>query len=214
MSEVYWIAGAQNWEASQGIDAWLARIGLKPTWIDEIFWLSSPGAPVFSNLPDRSRQWDVTAATAHRLLQLILSDLLCGKNDFVVLVESRGQTISLAALATPQAVGRYNLLPAGRLAALSGLHQGQPAPEIVKAVMANLAEFELEPESVSCLASANGSGLNLTPNFTQAQLLKLPGDAGLVESILALRDALKNQPAKTGLLFYGESSLATLLEVL
>ncbi len=214
MSEVYWITGAKGWEASQGIDVWLARNGLKPAWINEVFWLSQPGDPVISSLPSRASQWNLVGTAAHRLLQLILSDLLYGRNDLVLLVESLGQTVSLAALATPQAVGRFNLEAAGRLKALGRLHQGQPSHDAVNFLRSNLIEMEVEPESLGCFVITGGSNSNLDAVALPAKVVELPVGSGLIESVLALLDVLKNQPAKTGVLVDGEFSLATLLEVL
>lgn len=213
MSEVYWIAGAANWDSPGGTDAWLDHSGLKPAWIDEIFWLAQPKFQRILNLPEHARQWPVSGPTAHRLLQLIINDMLCGMNDLVLLAESLAQAISLAVLATPQAVGRYNLLPLGRLQPIRGIHSGDMPTNAAKAMVIDLAAKEVEPESVHLMVNP-GSTMEMPAALPSMKKLEVDASDGLIRSLQTLLNALRNQTARAGLYVDGTPEIATLLEVL
>ena len=210
MIEVYWIAGVRNLDDPGGLESWLANAGLKINWIDEIFWLSDSNAPIVPSLPNRASYWSLTGTPSHRLLHLIMSELLLAKNDLVLLVEQPGENFSLAVLGTPRAVGRFNLLPEIRLCAMDQWSVSLALPEIQKKLKSQLAEIDLELSSIGILAHRVDQNIDLNLDLPGVRKIELRPGCGLIDSLVSIITAMKNQSVKTGLFIDGN---ATILEV-
>ena len=88
----------------------------------------------------------------HFLLQAAGRAVMLEQRGLVVIVEEKQARLTALALASPRAVGRYNLLPHARLVFLPSL-QSRAAPESPEATAARLLEpVQLSLDQVTWLA--------------------------------------------------------------
>jgi hypothetical protein len=117
-NEVYWIAGGEN----DDLPALLAQAHVKPAWVDQTIWLGS--APSDFTPPGAFFAWAQAPLLDHYLLHAAGRTILTGGADLIVFGQQMGKGWAVALLASPMAVGRYNIMPAARLAAFFTLTAG------------------------------------------------------------------------------------------
>lgn len=142
MSEVYVISGGEIPPDAGGLPGWLEQQRIKASWLDEIHWLGIDSVPgiVFDG---RQITWPVTGPAAHRLLHLILGEMLLGKREMSLLVQSAGSRLYGLLLGSPAALGRRNRLPLARLTALTPARSGVPS-SLAALIGAELENNEVE----------------------------------------------------------------------
>lgn len=149
MSEVYFLSGGEILPDAHGMTGWLEQQGIKPVWLDEIHWLSTDPIPEIQ-LPLPQVNWPVEGPTAHRLLHLIMDELLLGKKEMSLLVQSGGSSFYGMILGSPTALGRRNLLPKARLTGLA-VPKADKSAQVVEWIGSIIEASENEPASVRAL---------------------------------------------------------------
>lgn len=198
MPEVFWLG-----ELSLQPDAFsvgLRGLGLKAEWIQEAHRLGDsleiPVQVVYG--------WPGEPAAAHRLLHFACQALQTG--DLDVLLLASGDTS--AVLASPRAVGRWNLLPRANLAARFSYPPGTPPGEFLPALALQLAAAEIDAEAAGLACAPGGEGFPLAPAFPAATWLET--DTTLPAVLNRLCAALEEKQAAFGLLF--SPGLASVIE--
>jgi len=193
---------------------------------DEEFWLSSLGQTL-GFAPDLARfQWPTVPLLAHSALQNIARSIEDGEADLVLLAqETAGQAVVLL-LASPGAVGVYNLSPKARIGqklALSSAPNGllKAACVALNKVDRESAEQDAEPPgavNMQWLASAKRlDAPSAEEIFPGARWVKPgeetpPGDLFLLRALVT---RLEEEKAQRGLLLSEgpqKSGLVTLVE--
>jgi hypothetical protein len=176
MNEVYWIAGAEmntlpeqltppsnGQEADVLLGKLLKASGVKPGWVDEIHWYSDP---VVDNLPQElilgeefpcdipTFGWAAQKGLDYYLFHSIVRAILAGDNHLVCFGQKEGSNISAMLLASPTAVGRYNLIPQGCLAIrlVFPANLSQKSKVFMQILRDRLTKNEIDPEKVTYLA--------------------------------------------------------------
>lgn len=111
MSEVYWIAGGD----AADIPALLEGTRVKPERVDQTIWLGK--APPEFNPLGAFFGWGLAPLLDHYMLQAAGRTILTGGADLIVIGQQVGQGFAVALLASPVAVGKFNILPRARLGA-------------------------------------------------------------------------------------------------
>lgn len=166
MSEVYWVAGgtvelpAGREYPAAALD-WLRRSGIQPGWISEIEWLSAPEA--WSPAPRwppglAAFTWAAQPLLDHALLHAACQAILSGEQDMLLLGAAGEGQAHLAVLASPKAVGRYNLLPRARLPGRFALPlQDGILPDLPAVLAPQIKKLELAVEDIHLIAACGGS---------------------------------------------------------
>jgi hypothetical protein len=213
MSEVYWITGGEIKLPGDNISEELVAAGIRPGWIDEVHWISTQESrlPVFTeNLP--AYRWNVGAITAHRLLHLLLSDLLTNSREIILLGEICASQVCFSLLGSPQAAGRYNLLPRFRLSDQPLMIEGNWDDRLSRWSQ-HLEGLLIEPPSIAWISAASLSETVQTGYFPNARLISPAPDAGLLTRLHLLLARLEETRTQAGLLVEEDGmASATLIE--
>jgi hypothetical protein len=141
MSEVYWVWGGEITGAAELSGLLQAQAGIRPAWVEELHWLSAapaqngnPGEGFPDSLP--VFKWEMPGMQDHFLLQATGRAVMLEQRSLVVIVEEKQGKLAVQALASPRAVGRYNLLPHARLVFLPSF----PSNEVPEQIAAHLLE--------------------------------------------------------------------------
>jgi len=199
MPDVFWLG-----ELSLQPDAFstgLRELGLKTGWIQEAHLLGeSLDVPVST-----SYRWPGEPAPAHRLLHFCCQALQ--SSDLDVLLLAAGETA--AALASPRAAGRWNLLPRASLSARFSYPPGTPPAEFLPALALQLAAAEIDTEQSGLAAAVGQDTLVLAPAFPALDWLPQQ-ESNLVTQLNTLCAALELGSTDLGLLF--SPGMATVIE--
>jgi len=180
--------------------AGLRALGLKTEWIQEVHSLgTSPEIPV-----QTVYRWPDEPAAAHRLLHFACQALQTGDLDVLLLAAGETSTV----LASPRAVGRWNLLPRANLSARFSYPPGSPPEDFLPALALQMAAAEIDAEAVGLASAPSGEPFPLAPAFPAAAWLET--DANLPAGLNRLCAAVEAQSAAFGLLF--SPGLASVIE--
>jgi len=178
------------------------------------YWLSGLGETYgFANEMARFF-WPVTPLLAHTLLHLTARVLISGERELVILAQETGEQAAALLLASPAAVGRYNLVPRARVGAKLALSSTPNG--LLAAARAALESAGQEMGDVRMLAAARRINTTGDP-FPGAQWIspgpELPsGDFFLLAELVK---RLEQEKQQCGLLISTgpqKSGLVTLLE--
>jgi hypothetical protein len=186
---------------------------------DQEFWLSSLG-PSFGFSPGLARfQWPPFALLVHSQLQNSARAIEAGERDLVLLAQEAGDQAILLLLASPAAVGTYNLSPYARLdqkftlsSAPDGLLQN------ARAGLEKADQGRDDPVEIQYLASARRlEQAEFRAAFPSALWLGPDGQTPAADLFLlqALASRLVQEKARWGLLLSEgplKSGLATRVE--
>jgi len=161
VSEVYWVWGGEITGAPDLASRMQEQASIRPTWIEELHWLAAPpaqpgipGADFSANLP--FFLWEMPGMQDHYLLQSVGRTVTLEQRGLVVIVEEQQGKLAALALASPRAVGRYNLLPHSRLIFLPSVQLSivpeHPLPEQAAARL--LEPVQLALDQVTWLAGS------------------------------------------------------------
>jgi hypothetical protein len=185
MSEVYWVWGGEI-TAVSGVSSLLqAQAGIRPAWVEEIHWLSAPGGQSANAVDGLSASlplfsWQLPGMQDHYLLQSVGRTVMLEQRDLVVIVEEKQGNLAALALASPRAVGRYNLLPHARLIFLPSI-QTKPTgePAAFEQTAARLLEpIQLPLEQVTWLADPDEPDASGALGSVNQLVHKLDSDKG------------------------------------
>jgi hypothetical protein len=221
VSEAYWLGGVEfdgNADADLAgmLQRTLARAHVRSQWLDAACWLdretAEAGAPVLApDLPWLG--YPPAPLLAHLALHDAARCLELNETSLMLVVCGSGSAAAAAVLASPQAVGKWNLLPDALLAErlLFTVPDGQAVqPPLARA----LERHNRSLEEIACLA-------NVTAEADEPTLTGLPDgiqtlcEANLIAALNRLARKLSEQQAEAGLLFSrrpGQPCLATLVE--
>jgi hypothetical protein len=147
MSEIYWFVGG-----SGDPSAVLQRAGVRAAWLDEVHRLD-PGEPLnLIGLNAPWFAWDARSPADHKLLLLASSQLLAASRRLILLLQGD----SCVLLGSPEAVGRYNLLPKARLLAHYESGSEPPLADWLAAVLTDQPDPEGEPPPAPGLIALAG----------------------------------------------------------
>ena len=248
MSEAYWIAGFDGraglnapaqYNMAAAFHELLQRAGVRQGWVQQVHWItgpdgwaSTPGADKSASAPVSPRaadsgfpestpffQWPCQPQFEHSLLHSC-SRVLMMEEAQVILAGQAGGGGSLSAIcmASPRAIGRYNILPQARLAAR--LVVSPPyRTEVLPSLRARLEADGYEPDSIEWLALANLPDTDIygdLESFPHAERVAMEADFdGAIPRLNGLVQALVESGAERGLLVSavpGAPVLATLVE--
>lgn len=198
MADVFWLGG---FSLRDDFHAGLKSVGLKPEWVQEAHVLGDsttlPLTPVY--------HWPAQAATAHRLLHFTCQALQSADLDLLLLADGD----QAAALASPRAVGRWNLLPRANLCARFSYTADLEPPKFLPALAVHLLAAEIDPEQPGCAVALEPAEFALAPAFPAIQWLE-PIQSGPIAQLNRLCAALEERSAALGLFF--SPGLATVIE--
>jgi hypothetical protein len=199
MADVYWL-GQLSTQAGAFFND-LRSLGVKPEWIQEAHLLGETPDLPFNSL----YRWPGEPTAAHRLLHFACQALESGDLDLLLLAS--GQIATL--LASPDAVGRWNLLPRASLSACFSYPPEIPPVQFLAALAYRLTTVEIDPAQDGYAATLDGMDFLLGPTFPAVQWLPHQ-DLDLTAQLNRICETLENNPAKLGLLF--SAGLATVIE--
>jgi hypothetical protein len=146
MSEVYWVWGTEITGAAELCGLLQTQAGIRAAWVEELHWLATtpvqtrnPGGGFLGSLP--FFHWDMPGMEDHFLLQAVGRAVILEQRSLVIIVEEKQGKLAALALASPRAIGRYNLLPHARLVFLPSLQ--------LKGATQQIAARLLEPVQLS-----------------------------------------------------------------
>ncbi len=198
MPDVFWL-GEMSLQPGEFQDG-LHELDLRSEWIQEAHQLGD-----LLEIPIQAAyRWPEEPAAAHRLLHFCCQALQTG--DLDVLLLAAGETS--AVLASPRAVGRWNLLPRANLSARFSYPPGSPPEDFLPALALQMAAAEIDAEAVGLASAPSGEPFPLAPAFPAAAWLET--DANLPAGLNRLCAAVEAQSAAFGLLF--SPGLASVVE--
>ncbi len=211
-AEAYWFTAAA-FNPQNGLNAALKANAIQLVWIDEIHWLTRDPLALPRHQPPPGIFFWQPETNPHRILHFILSDLLSGSRETVLMVESESESLArFALLGSPQTVGRYNLPPHFRLAEL-------PAPNAAgwnAALLTWRSRLELRlavetpPLWLSLPAAAESAAAQM---FPETRRIPMDGSGGVLSRLETLLANIRNQPAGWGLWIEDSApALATWIE--
>jgi hypothetical protein len=120
MSDIFWITGFEIKGSNPGLRDGLESAGIHPAWIEVVHSIMDP-ADQRMDAPWSEFQaiyrWSRQVLLCDFLLQDACRALLTSEHNLVLLAEKEAGSVHYALLASPQAIGRYNLMPRAHIAA-------------------------------------------------------------------------------------------------
>ncbi len=212
MSDIFWIMGSDLGENQSSLPETLAAGGVLPNWVEIAHLiadsLQEAGGIASANFPI-TYLWSHQSAQPGFILHDVLRLLLIREKNMALLVEKDPSAIHFALLASPQAVGRYNLMPHAHVTAWWTL------PSLaVKALPQKLDKSGFDPELVKWVIGENGLGEKAIEIFPAARAVEQP-PASVISKLNCLIHQLDQTRSSHGLLLTGSAEnplLATLIE--
>jgi hypothetical protein len=198
MPDIFWLGG---FSLHGDFLAGLRSLGLKSEWVQEAHLLGeAPELPVTA-----AYHWPGQVSSAHRLLHFTSQALQSADLDLLLLAD----VDQVTALASPQAIGRWNLNPRANLCERFS-YSPQLLPEQFLPMLAvHMLVAEIDPEQSGCASSLEQARFELAPAFPTIEWLEGLG-SGLVSQLNQLCTALEERSSTLGLLF--SPGLATVIE--
>lgn len=198
MPDVFWLGELPL--RPDGFDAGLRRLGLKIDWVQEVHTLGDAlKIPI-----EAVYRWPGELTAAHRLLHFACQALQTGDLDVLLLAAGETSTV----LASPRAVGRWNLLPRANLSARFSYPPGTSPDGFLPALALQMAAAQIDTQAAGLASAPGGKPFALAPAFPAAAWLK--ADANLPAGLNRLCAAVEAQSAAFGLLF--SPGLASVVE--
>lgn len=198
MPDVFWLGELPL--RPDGFDAGLRRLGLKIDWVQEVHTLGDAlEIPI-----EAVYRWPGELTAAHRLLHFACQALQTGDLDVLLLAAGETSTV----LASPRAVGRWNLLPRANLSARFSYPPGTSPNGFLPALALQMAAAQIDTQAAGLASAPGGKPFALAPAFPAAAWLE--ADANLPAGLNRLCAAVEAQSAAFGLLF--SPGLASVVE--
>jgi len=198
MTEVYWIAGASLQYSGETfapgseqmiehplISALLKKGAARMAWVDQVHWISGDskslsGAESAGILKISEQKpllaWSEQAGSPHYVLHAASRSIMVGDCDLAVIAQSGQSDGSAVLLASPKAVGRYNLLPRARIIGrweLGGAGQNLNGPD--DQILEKITKNKRHPSEIQLIS------LQLRPGVVQDAFSKLFPEAHILE---------------------------------
>jgi hypothetical protein len=120
MADIFWITGFEIKDTQSSLLKGLESAGIRPSWIELAHSIMDPADQPSEGV------WNEFQFVYHWQPQSILGDfvlhdacrsLAAREQNLILLVEKEGDSFECTLLASPQAVGRFNLMPHAHIAA-------------------------------------------------------------------------------------------------
>lgn len=201
MSEAYWLSGVEGDSALDCATQALQQAGARSVWLDALTWLGSKTAPaeIRTITP---LVIDLLPKISLFAIQDAARSLTLNETQLVLMVEATPKGCAAAVLASPKAVGLWNLNPHARLGAR---FRGASRRDLTRWVKLLTHTEETPTPSLSACPTA----LNLKGIIPLAEL-----PAGSIARLNQLARSLVSQKAAAGLLIerFGRAWLAINVE--
>jgi hypothetical protein len=120
MDDIFWITGSVIEKSEDALVEALKSSGLNPAWIDGMHWITDqqaqPKAYVNGHFP-LVFHWPQQGLLTDFLLHDTCRALSMREQNLALIAEEEGSRLHFAVLSSPQAIGRFNLLPRAHIAA-------------------------------------------------------------------------------------------------
>jgi len=120
MSDIFWIAGASIGKSPAALKAALEEAGVQPAWIEEAHCILKKDNPdgnyMINGAPAVVFQWKEGSLLPDYLLHNACRSMELRERNMVLLVEEDGDSLQIAILCSPRAIGMYNLMPHAHIA--------------------------------------------------------------------------------------------------
>ncbi len=244
MSEVYWIGGAAlSWvdaeEATAAgepdemafslLESLFKVTAARGAWIDEVNWMIAAGWHAAARLALQEAglrpsvpafYWPNETLLDHLLLHDAARGVIVQDCHLMLFGQQDASGASLALLASPNAVGRYNLMPRARLEARLAANPERRA-QTLPALYQALERRDLDPDATALFAACSDVQLDELQQdhhtFPDGRWLPPPArpQAGVTFRLAQLVEKLEEEQAHQGLLISalpGQPVLATLVQ--
>lgn len=198
MADIFWLGG---FTLRDDFYMGLASLGLKPEWVQEAHVLDDSTTVPLKTI----YRWPEQAIPAHRLLHFACQALQSADLDLLLLA-GKDQA---AVLASPRAVGRWNLLPRANLRARFSYAPDLEPAKFLPALAVQLLATEIDPEQPGCAVALEPAEFALAPAFPAIEWLE-PTQVGAVAQLNRLCTALEERSTALGLFL--SPGLATVIE--
>ncbi len=212
MSDIFWVKGADLSEGHPPLQDVLAASGILSNWIEIVHLIAeSPDVAraIAPGIFPITYHWSCGGAEPGFILHDVLRLLLIREKNLALLAENERAVVHYALLASPQAVGRYNLMPHAHVTAWWTL------PSLaLTALPQKLDKSGFDPALVKWIAGENGLAEQAIATFPEARPLEQPPES-IIGKLNCLIRQLDLSRSSHGLLLTGSADtplLATLVE--
>ncbi len=212
MSDIFWIMGSDLGENHPSLPEILAAGGVLPNWVEIAHLIADSiqeAGEIASGSFHITYRWARQAAQPGFILHDVLRLLLIREKNMALLAEKDASAVHFALLASPQAVGRYNLMPHAHVTAWWTL-----PPLAMNALPQKLDKSGFDPELVKWVIGENDLGERAIEIFPSARPVEQP-PASIISKLNCLIHQLDQTRSSHGLLLTGSAEvplLATLVE--
>lgn len=198
MTAIFWLG---SFPLESGFPEGLRSLGLKIEWVQEAHLLGdAPELPI-----QPAYRWPVGVSSSHRLLHFACQTLLSGDLE-VLLLAGGGQA---ALLASPKAVGRWNLTPRASLSSRLNYRPDASPDQYLAALALRLMAAEIDPEQAGLALALEQAEPPLAPAFPAVAWMA-HDQPNFLAALNHLCAALEERSTGLGLLF--TPGLATVIE--
>ncbi len=212
MSDIFWITGSDLSESQPTLAAALNNVGVLPGWVETAHMIADQidqARAIAAGAFPITFLWPRHSGQTGFVLHDVCRSLLIREQNLALLAEQDQEAIHYALLASPQALGRYNLMPHAHIAAWWTL-----PPSALTALPQKLEKSGFDPELVRWISGEGGLGQNAIVTFPAAQPIE-QGPDSLLGKLNFLIHRLDETKCSHGLLLSGLGGaplLATLVE--
>lgn len=213
LNEVYWIKGFHAEVSGEAFGRLMQMAGAREEWLDAVYWRADALGGMCP-CPVPLFEWGAGPLSDHHLLQAAAWAILSGERHLLAVGTGDNH---FALLASPQAVGRYNLMPEVRLTARCG-GLADSRLELGVNIQRALQACSYAPEDIAVLGAQGFSTRgDFAAAFVNARTSAPASQNGLgaVGALNALAQDLMSHKTRLGLLVGARLPgiyLATLLE--
>ncbi len=212
MSDIFWVIGSDLSESNPSLPDVLAAGGILPNWVEIAHLIAESHEEARGIAPGIfpiTYLWSRGATPLGFIFHDVLRLLLIREKNLALLAEKGPAGVHFALLASPQAVGRYNMMPHAHITAWWTL-----PPLAIAALPQKLDKSGFDPELVKWIVGENGLEEKAINTFPAAQPLDRP-PASIIGKLNCLIHQLDQTRTSHGLLLTGSADtplLATLIE--
>lgn len=120
MADIFWITGNELKGEEPNLTEILASVGVRPHWVEVVHAIDDPSlaqAGAKWSAFQSVFRWPGQPMLCDFLLHDVCRSLMIREHNLIMLAESENGCMDYTLLASPQAVGRYNLMPKAHIAA-------------------------------------------------------------------------------------------------
>lgn len=212
MSDIFWITGSDLSESLPTLAAALNQARILPGWV-EVAHLAADNLEEAREIAAGAFPitflWPRHAGQSGFVLHDVCRSLLIREQNLALMAEKDQNAVHFALLASPQALGRFNLMPHAHIAAWWTL-----PPSALSVLPQKLEKSGFDPELVRWISGEGGLGQNAILPFPAAQAVE-EGPDSLLGKLNFLIRRLDETKCSHGLLLSGLAGaplLATLVE--